>query len=96
MSKVDAMTADAKSERLNGAQQDGGGLDASAQTIDRFLDAAWMERGLSRNTLSAYRTDLLALARWMAARGQLITAAERGDVLAFMAERVAAGAQPRS
>lgn len=94
--KVDAMTAHPESKQLNGAKVDGGCLDASAQAIDRFLDAAWMERGLSRNTLSAYRTDLLALARWMAARGQLITAAERGDVLAFMAERVAAGARPRS
>ena len=29
--------------------------------IDRFLDAIWMERGLSENTLGAYRADLLAL-----------------------------------
>ena len=29
--------------------------------IDRFLDAIWMERGLSANTLGAYRADLLAL-----------------------------------
>ncbi len=29
--------------------------------VDRFLDAIWMERGLSENTLGAYRADLLAL-----------------------------------
>ena len=29
--------------------------------IDRFLDAIWMERGLSENTLGAYRADLVAL-----------------------------------
>ena len=29
--------------------------------IDRFLDAVWMERGLSANTLAAYRADLTAL-----------------------------------
>lgn len=71
-------------------------LEASAQAIDRFLDAAWMERGLSRNTLSAYRADLLALARWVAARGRSITEAERGDVLGYIADRVESGARPRS
>ena len=34
--------------------------------IDRFLDAVWMERGLSPNTLAAYRADLSALERWLA------------------------------
>ncbi len=29
----------------------------------RFLDVLWMERGLSQNTLAAYRADLLALQR---------------------------------
>jgi integrase/recombinase XerD len=34
--------------------------------IGRFLDAVWMERGLSSNTLAAYRADLVALSRWLA------------------------------
>ena len=41
----------------------------SLAAIDRFLDAVWMERGLSPNTLSAYRADLTALDRWLQARG---------------------------
>jgi integrase/recombinase XerD len=85
----------------NSARQDGGPagrrlLEASEQAIDRFLDAAWMERGLSKNTLTAYRTDLRALARWLAARGQGLTEAERADILGFIAERAAGGARPRS
>ena len=32
--------------------------------IDNYLDALWMEKGLSRNTLEAYRRDLEALAIW--------------------------------
>jgi integrase/recombinase XerD len=71
-------------------------LEVSERAIDRFLDGAWMERGLSKNTLSAYRTDLMAMARWTAARGRPITEALRSDVLAFIAERVEAGARPRS
>ena len=31
--------------------------------VDHFLDAIWAERGLSENTLGAYRADLLALNR---------------------------------
>ena len=80
----------------DGAQAGQRHLEASEQAIDRFLDAAWMERGLSKNTLTAYRTDLLALARWLAARGRPLAAAERGDILGFIADRVEAGARPRS
>jgi integrase/recombinase XerD len=64
--------------------------------IDRFLDAVWMERGLSPNTLAAYRADLTALDRWLEAHEAELTSANRGDLLAFMASRVQAGAQPRS
>jgi site-specific recombinase XerD len=30
----------------------------SSEIIDLFLDSLWMERGLSKNTLSANRSDL--------------------------------------
>ncbi len=33
--------------------------------IDRFVDAVWLEDGLSANTLAAYRRDLTALAQWL-------------------------------
>ena len=33
--------------------------------IERFLDAMWMERGLSENTLSSYRNDLTKLLCWL-------------------------------
>src|SRR5690606_15276094 len=34
-------------------------------SIDLFLDAVWLEDGLAENTLSAYRRDLTAFARWL-------------------------------
>ncbi|MGC3980919.1 MAG: site-specific tyrosine recombinase XerD [Steroidobacteraceae bacterium] len=64
--------------------------------IDRFLDAVWMERGLSPNTLSAYRADLAGLERWLQTRGVQISTATRPDLLAFLAWRVEQGARPRS
>lgn len=33
--------------------------------VDRFCDALWLEDGLSRNTIDAYRRDLSMLARWL-------------------------------
>jgi integrase/recombinase XerD len=42
-------------------------LDTSAAAIDRFIDAMWIEDGLSSNTLAAYRRDLTLYAQWLAA-----------------------------
>ncbi|SON50575.1 site-specific tyrosine recombinase [Vibrio tapetis subsp. tapetis] len=36
--------------------------------IEQFLDAMWMERGLSDNTLASYRNDLSKLHQWMEER----------------------------
>ena len=64
--------------------------------VSRFIDAVWMERGLSSNTLAAYRADLTALARWLAERDRAISATTRADLMDFIAFRVEAGARPRS
>jgi integrase/recombinase XerD len=64
--------------------------------IDKFLDSIWMERGLSANTLGAYRADLLALQRWLAQRDKSLIYAARADLLAFIAWRAKEGAKPRS
>jgi integrase/recombinase XerD len=55
-----------------------------------------MERGLSANTLAAYRADLSALARWLAEKQVPIVRTTRNDLLAFIAWRVEKGARPRS
>jgi integrase/recombinase XerD len=64
--------------------------------VSRFLDAVWMERGLSSNTLAAYRADLTALGRWLTERQVNITRTTRADLQDFIAWRVHAGARPRS
>ncbi len=72
------------------------GLEAPEKTIDRFLDAIWMERGLSANTLAAYRADILCLSRWLVEQDVTLSAASRSDLLAFLAWRAEGGARPRS
>ena len=68
----------------------------SEAIIDKFLDAIWMERGLSKNTLGAYRADLLALARHLSEAGMEIVRAGKPELLGFIARRVEQGAKPRS
>jgi len=66
------------------------------QVIEQFTDALWMERGLSKNTLSAYRTDLSGLACWLLRQGKPLISAQRQDLLSYLSDRVSAGARPRT
>ena len=61
--------------------------------IERFLDAMWMERGLSDNTLRAYRNDLTKFSRWLHECNTSLARARRPQVLDFLAH---AGGPPRS
>ena len=70
--------------------------DSIEPMIVKFLDSVWMERGLSPNTLAAYRADLTALSRWLRQRGTALTRTTRNDLLGFIAWRVETGARPRS
>ncbi len=75
-----------------------GGIDPRDHraVIDQFLDAIWMERGLSENTLGAYKADLIALSRRLAERDVALVDASRADILDYIAWRVEGGAKPRS
>lgn len=64
--------------------------------IEGFLDAMWMERGLSENTLTAYRYDLGGLAAWLQSRKRSLPGARREDLLEYLSVRVAEGAKPRT
>jgi integrase/recombinase XerD len=68
----------------------------SEELVDRFLDAIWMERGLSKNTLGAYRADLMTLGRGLSKQDKSIDMADKSDLLGFIADRVEGGAKPRS
>jgi len=56
----------------------------SQPIIDSFLDALWMERGVSDNTLTAYRTDLKSFARWLDHRGLALHRAQDADLRAYL------------
>ena len=58
--------------------------------IDAFCDALWLEHGLSKNSLDAYRRDLRAFARWLQVKRPERTdlhAVQPQDVAAYFADR---------
>src|SRR5205809_6822670 len=57
-----------------------------------FLAYLELERGLSRNTLEAYRCDLLQLGAFLDRRGVAVTQAGHGDLAAFISDMAAPGA----
>jgi integrase/recombinase XerD len=84
------ITADAPREHAGGLSE------AEMQEIERFTDALWMEHGLSKNTLTAYRNDLAGLAVWLTGQDRALRSARRQDLLGYLSERVADGARPRT
>ncbi len=65
--------------------------------ISRFIDRLWMERGLSENTLNAYRTDLEKFSSYLAEHSDRnLLSVQREDLLAFLAYRTRKNVSPRS
>lgn len=56
-------------------------------SIDAFIDALWLEEGLSRNTLAAYRRDLALYGRWLALRSTSLDGSSEADLNAYFAAR---------
>jgi integrase/recombinase XerD len=64
---------------------------SSAAAIDAFIDALWLEEGLSKNTLAAYRRDLTLYGAWLAGQGgRAIASTSEADLNAYFAARHAA------
>ena len=64
--------------------------------VQAYLDAAWVEKGLSDNTLSSYRRDLQALSTWQASIGSGVLTLSEGEVQDYLAHRLSLGISARS
>ena len=65
--------------------------------INTFLDSIWMERGLSENTLAAYRNDLSSFSNWLASsKSKDLIKVDKADVLAYLTYRLQQRRSPRS
>ncbi len=60
---------------------------ASQAVVETFVDALWLEEGLSRNTLDAYRRDLALLGTWLGGQGKNVLQANEADLNGYFAHR---------
>jgi integrase/recombinase XerD len=65
--------------------------------IERYIDALWMEKGLSDNTLSSYRSDLRHYNLWLVnEHSKTILKADRADLQSYLGQRLQQGRSGRS
>lgn len=69
---------------------------ADARLVSRFVDALWLEKGLSENTRAAYRRDLLALAAWAEGQCSGLLSVTEALLQDYLADRLSRAASPRS
>ncbi len=62
-------------------------LNQSQQSIDHFCDTVWLEDGLAKNTLEAYRRDLSLFAQWLAERDKSLLQVTETDATDYFAAR---------
>jgi integrase/recombinase XerD len=68
----------------------------SRQEIERSLEQAWSEQGLSANTLAAYRSDLIWADRNLHLLGKSLLRASREDIYGILGGRAKEGYNARS
>jgi integrase/recombinase XerD len=55
--------------------------------VDAFIDALWLEEGLSKNTLDAYRRDLSLFVAWLEPQSRGLNAASEADLQSYFSAR---------
>ena len=65
--------------------------------IELYIDAMWMEKGLSDNSLTSYRRDLRQFNDWLVKnKSSSVTRADRSSLQAYLGARLEQGKSPRS
>ena len=67
-----------------------------SRMVDSFLDSLWLEQGLSKSTLDAYRSDLKLLDLWARNQELSLETVSRPDLLEFIAYKAKKGSSARS
>ena len=60
------------------------GIAEASDVIDAMLDGLWMERGVSENTLAAYRSDLKHYVQWLDQQNAEFTTAKTHDISRYL------------
>ena len=81
------MSPPTPSSRRQESQALPGALPADSALIAAYLERAWAEQGLARQTLDSYRRDLDGLARWVRGQGGHLLVVQREHLFAYLSER---------
>lgn len=69
---------------------------SDSHIIQGYLDSVWLEKGLSKHTLSAYRSDLDHFSQWLMGQGITLSQVCRADIQSYLSHMLTAGANARS
>ena len=64
--------------------------------LQAFLDSLWLESGLSKNTVAAYRSDLMGFAVWLQTSEIDLLAVQSDDIARYQHARIREGRKVRS
>ncbi|MBK8288066.1 MAG: site-specific tyrosine recombinase XerD [Cellvibrionales bacterium] len=69
---------------------------SSSPVIQQYLDNVWLEKGLSKHTLSAYRSDLDHFFHWLEPQDINFAQVSKVDIQTYLSHMLAKGANARS
>ena len=69
-------------------------MNSDVTLLEQYIDRLWLEKGLSRNTLDSYHSDLEAFRLWL--DGKAIVSVRREDLLRYLSDRMSKGIKSRS
>ena len=59
--------------------------------IDNYCDSIWVEKGLSKNTIDSYASDLQQLEKWLSAKSIDIKTCSEIDLNSYLADKIDRG-----
>jgi integrase/recombinase XerD len=71
-------------------------IHAATSIIQTYLDNVWLEKGLSKHTLSAYKSDLDHFSRWLTSQEINLAQASRIDIQTYLSHLLTIGTNARS
>ena len=71
-------------------------ISTAPNIIQIYLDNIWLEKGLSKHTLSSYRSDLELFSHWLTSQNIYLEQASRIDIQTYLSHMLTAGANARS
>ena len=64
--------------------------------IERYCDAIWIEKGLSKNTIASYSSDLYQLESWLKDKHQQFDSCDTSDINLYLARKIDMGCNSSS